>query len=116
MTVELRRSRCYDICKILTRYRPAAPRRIETPWGKREGENTPLRQIGFFDFGDLHFEGLSFSAMDSNLFALAEHARGWMEKQYLFVCDRFLGKFSLAELSYSYRLCGRYRATEAHGG
>ena len=45
-----------NICKILTRYRPAAPIRIETPWGRRDGENTPLRQIGFFDFGDLHFE------------------------------------------------------------
>lgn len=71
-----------------------------------------LRAQGL-DFNDLHFEGLSFSALDHNLFALAERAEGWMEKQYLFVCDRFLGKFSLAELSYSYRLCGRYRATDS---
>ena len=45
-----------NICKILTRYQPADPARIVTPWGRAADTDAPLVQVGFFDFGDLHFE------------------------------------------------------------
>ena len=45
-----------NICKILTSYRPVDPQKLVTPW-RNAGELTePLTQIGFFDFGELHFE------------------------------------------------------------
>lgn len=45
-----------QICKILTSYRTASPEKIIVPW-KVEGEQKEvLRQIGFYNFADLHFE------------------------------------------------------------
>ena len=45
-----------NICKILTSYKTVDPGKLKTPWRNAEGEEEPLTQIGFFDFGDLHFE------------------------------------------------------------
>lgn len=45
-----------SICKILTCYKPTNPEKIKTPWREAESENEPIEQIGFFDFGELHFE------------------------------------------------------------
>ena len=44
-----------SICKILTFYKSANPDRITTPW-RESSLHDPLEQVGFFDFGDLHFE------------------------------------------------------------
>ena len=44
-----------NICKILTDYRPPSPDKIEVLWGSRTDQTEPLIQIGFIDFGDLHF-------------------------------------------------------------
>ena len=46
-----------NICKILTAYRTVDPSKLETPWQQLPELREPLTQIGFFDFGDLHFEG-----------------------------------------------------------
>ena len=45
-----------SILKILTDYTPADPSRLKTPWPEITDLQAPLTQIGFFDFGDLHFE------------------------------------------------------------
>ncbi len=45
-----------NICKTLTSYSPAEPQKITVPWENRENLTEPLTQIGFFDFGELHFE------------------------------------------------------------
>ena len=45
-----------NICKILTSYREAEPGKLRTPWHHYPDLREPLTQIGFFDFGDLHFE------------------------------------------------------------
>ncbi len=45
-----------SICKLLTGYRPADPARLRTPWQRHPDLREPLTQIGFFDFGDCHFE------------------------------------------------------------
>lgn len=45
-----------NICKILTSYEPADPEKIKVPWNENENLKEPLTQIGFFDFGELHFE------------------------------------------------------------
>ena len=45
-----------NICKILTSYAPVAPSKITVPWENKEEMSEPLTQIGFFDFGELHFE------------------------------------------------------------
>ena len=45
-----------NICKILTAYRTIDPSKLETPWQQLPELREPLTQIGFFDFGDLHFE------------------------------------------------------------
>ena len=45
-----------NICKILTSYREVDPEKLRTPWQHVAQLRGPLTQIGFFDFGDLHFE------------------------------------------------------------
>lgn len=45
-----------NICKSLTSYAPPDPTKLTTPWDNRERLSCPLTQIGFFDFGELHFE------------------------------------------------------------
>ncbi len=45
-----------NICKILTSYKTANPDKITVPWNNKEELKEALTQIGFFDFGELHFE------------------------------------------------------------
>ena len=45
-----------NICKILTSYKPANPNKIISLWSEHRELKEPLTQIGFFDFGELHFE------------------------------------------------------------
>ena len=45
-----------NICKILTDYAEVNPASLKTPWQDIPNLQEPLTQIGFFDFGDLHFE------------------------------------------------------------
>lgn len=45
-----------NICKILTSYQPPEPEKIIVPWENADSLTEPLTQIGFFDFGELHFE------------------------------------------------------------
>ena len=45
-----------NICKTLTAYAPVDPEKLRTPWQDIPNLRNPLTQIGFFDFGDLHFE------------------------------------------------------------
>ena len=45
-----------NICKILTSYKEVDPSKLRTPWNDIPDLQEPLTQIGFFDFGDLHFE------------------------------------------------------------
>ena len=45
-----------NICKILTSYKEAGPEKLVTPWQSPPELRGSLTQIGFFDFGDLHFE------------------------------------------------------------
>ena len=45
-----------NICKILTSYATVDPEKLRTPWQDIPNLREPLMQIGFFDFGDLHFE------------------------------------------------------------
>lgn len=44
------------ICKILTSYETVNPEKITVLWDDIENPVDPLIQIGFLDFGDLHFE------------------------------------------------------------
>ena len=45
-----------DICKLLTSYKTTSPEKIRVMWNNVEQLTEPLTQIGFFDFGELHFE------------------------------------------------------------
>ncbi len=45
-----------NICKILTSYKAVNPEKITALWNDVETLREPLTQIGFFDFGELHFE------------------------------------------------------------
>ena len=45
-----------NICKILTSYKAVNPEKITVPWTDYEHLSEPLTQIGFFDFGEMHFE------------------------------------------------------------
>lgn len=44
------------ICKLLTGYRCVTPSKLRSPWRHIPELREPLTQVGFFDFGDLHFE------------------------------------------------------------
>ena len=43
-------------CKLLTSYEIVQPEKITVPWANIQNPSEPLTQIGFFDFGELHFE------------------------------------------------------------
>ena len=45
-----------NICKTLTSYATIDPKKLQTPWQDIPNLRQPLTQVGFFDFGDLHFE------------------------------------------------------------
>ena len=45
-----------NMCKTLTAYRPVDPQKVTALWENPENQTEPLCQIGFFDFGQLHFE------------------------------------------------------------
>ncbi len=45
-----------SICKILTSYKTPNPEKVIVPWQNIENLSKPLTLIGFFDFGELHFE------------------------------------------------------------
>lgn len=45
-----------EICKTLTLHEPIDPSGILGQWGSEEQNEELLTQIGFFDFGDMHFE------------------------------------------------------------
>ena len=45
-----------NICKILTSYKAVDPDKVTALWNDVETLTEPLTQIGFFDFGELHFE------------------------------------------------------------
>ena len=45
-----------NICKRLTSYRAVNPGKIAPHWNHFDRLSDPLTQIGFFDFGELHFE------------------------------------------------------------
>lgn len=45
-----------NICKILTGYEPVDSQKIVKMWKKADAYDTPLTQIGFFNFGELGFE------------------------------------------------------------
>ena len=45
-----------NICKVLTSYQPPEPDKVKGMWDDISEQKEPLVQIGFFDFGDLHFE------------------------------------------------------------
>ena len=45
-----------NICKILTSYKVVSPDKITVGWNDTPTLSEPLTQIGFFDFGELHFE------------------------------------------------------------
>ena len=44
------------ICKVLTSYEATNPDKITVPWQDVGEMREPLTQIGFYDFGELHFE------------------------------------------------------------
>ncbi len=45
-----------NICKILTSYKAVDPSKITALWNDVDNLTEPLTQIGFYDFGELHFE------------------------------------------------------------
>ena len=45
-----------NICKALTSYIPVEPEKITALWCDTDNSTSPLTQIGFFDFEELHFE------------------------------------------------------------
>ena len=44
------------ICKAMTFYEPPDPEKISALWDLPGEQTEPLAQMGFFDFGELHFE------------------------------------------------------------
>ncbi|MBE5760282.1 MAG: Zn-dependent hydrolase [Clostridiales bacterium] len=44
------------ICKLLTAYKTPDPHKFTVPWKNDEKQSDALKQIGTFDFADMHFE------------------------------------------------------------
>lgn len=45
-----------NICKALTCYTTPDPSKVKALWSSPKEQTEPLTQIGFFDFGEMHFE------------------------------------------------------------
>ena len=45
-----------NICKALTLYTPPEPEKVTALWQTPHSTQNPLVQIGFYDFGEMHFE------------------------------------------------------------
>jgi glyoxylase-like metal-dependent hydrolase (beta-lactamase superfamily II) len=45
-----------NICKALTFYLPPDPWKVKALWDTASEQTEPLEQMGFFDFGEMHFE------------------------------------------------------------
>lgn len=45
-----------NMCKTMTAYCPPDPNRVRVLWDSPVDQTQPLCQVGFFDFGELHFE------------------------------------------------------------
>ena len=45
-----------NICKALTFYQPPKPELVNALWDTQGEQTDPLEQVGFFDFGEMHFE------------------------------------------------------------
>ena len=45
-----------SICKALTFYCPPEPEKVKVLWDTPFEQEEPLEQMGFFDFGEMHFE------------------------------------------------------------
>ena len=45
-----------NICKALTFYHPPKPENVFALWDTQSEQTVPLEQMGFFEFGELHFE------------------------------------------------------------
>ena len=45
-----------SICKALTFYSPPEPDKVKAVWDTPDEQEAPLEQMGFFDFGEMHFE------------------------------------------------------------
>jgi len=45
-----------NICKALTLYSPPEPEKVTALWAAPDNMQQPLEQIGFYDFGEIHFE------------------------------------------------------------
>ena len=45
-----------SICKALTFYSPPEPDKVKAVWDTPDEQEAPLDQMGFFDFGEMHFE------------------------------------------------------------
>ena len=45
-----------EMCKILTAYKTLPSEPVRALWGRDEGSDEPLVQVGFFKFGELRFE------------------------------------------------------------
>ncbi len=45
-----------SICKALTMYRPPEPDKVTALWPSPNEMKEPLEQVGFYDFGEMHFE------------------------------------------------------------
>ena len=44
------------MCRVLTSYTTPEPEKVQALWGDMEPQEDLMTQIGFFDFGELHFE------------------------------------------------------------
>ncbi|MBQ4087838.1 MAG: Zn-dependent hydrolase [Clostridia bacterium] len=44
------------MCRVLTSQKPPEPEKVKSMWGTMDTPEDLLTQIGFFDFGELHFE------------------------------------------------------------
>ncbi|MCR5404244.1 MAG: hypothetical protein K6E91_10575 [Butyrivibrio sp.] len=45
-----------NICKALTLYRPVDAEKVTALWESPKEQREAIEQIGFFDFGEMHFE------------------------------------------------------------
>ena len=83
--------------------------KIKVRTNKKPYEQIARVNTGLFSFDGMDFSDLSFNTQDHGISTIKEKEKKWVEKQYFIYSDEFMKPFALYNLSYRYKISGRYK-------
>ncbi len=83
--------------------------KIKVRTNKKPYEQIARVNTGSFSFDGVDFADISFNTQEHGLSSVKEKEKKWVEKQYFVYSDEFMKPFALYNLSYRYKIAGRYK-------